>query len=240
MIYEREELSHGPLVEAVVELRVTETLPFGIIPGGVYQLLKNEFAEVGTQQIPPPGIESFPQLEGLVTNKFSSQDKLQWILLGPSTFSVNVVGDYGAYSKFERLIKVALDAYLDVSKAKRIKRVSVRYINLIDATHFEPEADSPFEWSITLPSMVLPKPRTAVSRTTHEFPAERGALGVVMSVPHVLNDGKRGALLDLEFQLHDPPFSATPDVLDWVRDGHDVIYDAFRSLVLPSVYRKLR
>lgn len=63
-------------------------------------------------------------------------------------------------------------------------------------------------------------------------------LALASANPHRLTDGRTGCLLDLDFFVERPTFLAIEDCLPWARQAHDVIYEAFRSVLTPEMYKQ--
>jgi uncharacterized protein (TIGR04255 family) len=234
--YQREQLSKPPLIEAIFEVRAACQTSPNLIPGAISERLKHRFpiAESGA---------------GLVFNtdgaqvgfmeRFLNAERTRLVQCGPELFTVNVLGDYGEFPAFASMINESLGAFYAVARPTKLKRLGVRYINFLPAESITAAGDKPLQIAATFPSDVLPSRHDVALRSLFEFPKQNGKLALAVSNPHELPDGRRGCLLDLDFFVENPTFLAIDDCLPWAKQAHDVIYDAFRSVLTAEMYKQL-
>lgn len=234
VIFKREQLGRPPLVEALFELRADCATPYSIVPGAMYDRLRDRFPTMEVN----PLINTPIEIVGLALHRFTAADGKRMVQCGPGVLTVNVLGDYGAFESFEDLIKAGTDAFFDAAKPTKLHRLGVRYINLLPEDAIQ-RAGQPLRVVTTFPSEGLPPQKTIAAKGTFEYPAERGTLGLAFALPHQMPDGRKGCLLDLDFFTQDAQSFAAPDCLPWVKKGHDVIYQAFRSSLTATMYREL-
>ncbi len=238
MRYRREQLSKPPLIEAVFDVRASCETSAALIPGAIYGRLKSRFPISETTAnliITPPETAQLGSMQ-----RFMNQERTRLIQCGPEMFSVNVLGDYGAFPEFEALIKDALDAFYAEAQPSKLKRLGIRYINLLPAEAIAAAGGRPLRSEISFPSEVLPAQADGIAyRGVFGFPKDNGVLGVAAANPHQFPDGRRGCLLDFDFFIENPTFRAADDCLPWAKRAHDVVYDAFRSILTPEMYKQL-
>jgi uncharacterized protein (TIGR04255 family) len=236
-MYKREQLRKAPLIEAIFEVRATCRTNSGLIPGGLFGLLKDRFPiqEGGTGLVVGPADSA--QLAAM--HRFLSADRKRLVQCGPDLFTVNVLGDYGAFPEFAELIKSSLEAFYSVAVPTKLKRIGIRYINFLPSEAVAAAGNSPLRITAAFPQDVLPKSDSIALRGTFPHPKENGVLGLAIANPHQLGDGRTGCILDFDFFVENPPFLAVEDSLPWAARAHDVIYQAFRSSMTPEMYKQL-
>lgn len=237
MKYQREQLSKPPLIEAIFEVRAACQTSANLIPGAISERLKERFpvAETGAGIVlNADGAAHVGFLE-----RFLNAERTRLVQCGPEMFTVNVLGDYGEFPEFASMIKESLAAFYAVAKPTKLKRLGVRYINFLPADLVGAAAGKPLQIAATFPSDGLPERHELALRSLFEFPKQNGTLALAVANPHQLPDGRRGCLLDLDFFVETPTFLAIDDCLPWAKQAHDVIYDAFRSVLTPEMYKQL-
>lgn len=236
MKYQREQLARPPLIEAVFEVRAACQTPPTLIPGAIYGRLKDRFP----RQESSAGLMMGPDsAQPIFMHRFLASDGKRLLQCAPELFTVNVLGDYGAFPEFERLIADALRAFYAEAAPQKLKRLGIRYINFLPADLIVAAGSAPLRSSTTFPDDVLPRSETLAYRSTFRFPGENGVLGLAIANPHRLPDGRTGCLLDFDFFVENPTFLAVDDCLPWARRAHDVVYQAFRSILSPAMYQQL-
>jgi uncharacterized protein (TIGR04255 family) len=234
--YKREPLTRAPLIEAVFEVRASCQASPALIPGAIYGRLKKRFPvseTAGVINIEPPEAR-FGSVQ-----RFLNEQRTRLVQCGPEMFSVNVLGDYGEFPEYEALIREALEAFYAEAQPTKLKRLGIRYINLLKEEAIASAGGRPLRTDVAFPSDVLPSQDSIAYRGVFSFPKDNGVLGLAVANPHQLPDGRRGCLLDLDFFVENPTFRAVDDCLPWAKRGHDVVYDAFRSILTPEMYNQL-
>jgi uncharacterized protein (TIGR04255 family) len=233
--YQREQLSNPPLIEAMFEIRAACQTSSNLIPGAISERLKERFpvAESGGIVLGTDGSQIG------VMQRFLNGERTRLVQCGPDLFTVNVLGDYGEFPAFAAMIKEALGAFYAVAKPTKLRRLGIRYINFLPAESIAAAGTKPLRIEATFPTEILPSKYDIALRSAFEFPKENGVLGLAVANPHQLTDGRRGCLLDLDFFVENPTFLAVDDCLPWARQAHDVIYDAFRSVLSTEMYKQL-
>lgn len=235
--YQREQLRKPPLIEAVFELRATCRTDATLIPGAIYGKLKGRYPiqESNTGLL----VASPEATKFALMHRFLREDRTHLIQCAPELFTVNVLGDYGAFPDFARLIEEALAAFYEEAVPTKLKRLAIRYINFLPAEAIMAAGGKPLQISATFPTDVLPVQDGLAVRGVFNFPKDNGVLGVAAANHYQLADGRNGCLLDFDFFLENPTFLAKEDCLPWASRAHDVIYQVFRSSLTPAMYRQL-
>lgn len=129
-----------PIEEALVELRFVPTQDWDLtIPGKVHERVKASYpGKPRNQQIVQAEIRSHAGLtpsvavrEGISRIQLVDADGRRILSLGPDVLSVNVLRPYPGWDEFRPRVATALEVYAEVSGAKQINRIGVRYINRI-------------------------------------------------------------------------------------------------------------
>ena len=237
MKYQREQLSKPPLIEAMFEVRAVCQMSATLIPGAIYGKLKNRFPK----QDGNPGVlfasPGTPQIGAM--HRFLADNERRVIQCAPELFTVNVLGDYGAFPEFEALIDEALQAFYAEATPTKLKRLAIRYINFLPTDSIAAAGGSPLRIHTSFPEDVLPSADGLACRGIFKVPEANGVLGLAVANPHRFPDGRTGCLLDFDFFIENPTFLAIEDCLPWARRAHDVIYQAFRSSLTPAMYQQL-
>lgn len=238
MRFEREQLSKPPLVEALVELRARHETPYAAVFGGMFAAISHQFPTVEDLApsigVGPDGVQPTP------VHRFRSKDGMRLIQTGPHLLTVNVLGDYGRFEDFEELLRFAFEAFVNAARPHVCDRIGVRYINHIDESLYG--TSDPLTVKTTYPGEVVQRPAGIAMRAIFDFPKSRGQLGLATSFPTEVK-GRRGCLIDLDFFAKSPAFASPGNMnecLDWIRVAHDEIYQVFRAVIAPDVYKKLR
>jgi uncharacterized protein (TIGR04255 family) len=235
--YQREQLSKSPLIEAMLEIRATCQTSATLIPGAIFGRIKDRFPnqDSNTGLI----IASSESARVAFMHRFLTNDRKKLIQCAPELFTVNVLGDYGTFPEFARLIEDALVAFYAEAVPTKLKRLAIRYINFLPEDAIAASGGPPLQINTVFPTDVLPTEHGLAFRGEFKFPKENGVLGLAAANPHQFPDGRKGCLLDLDFFVENPTFLAAEDCLPWARRAHDVIYQAFRSSLTPTMYKQL-
>jgi uncharacterized protein (TIGR04255 family) len=235
MAYVREPIENPPLVEALFELRAECDVPYVLVPGALHAKLPNYPMIEESDR----AVMGKVKLSSHAFHRFRSDDGTRLVQCGPGLFTVNILGDYGEFEDFEAMIRTGLEAFKEVAKPTKVLRLGVRYVNLIPQECMA-GLDQPLRVTAAFPSDVLPAQDTIAMRGLFSIPEAQGRLGLAVSAPHQLEDGRRGCLLDLDFFQKEPQAIDINGCLPWVETGHDVIYQAFRSCLSEELYARLK
>lgn len=143
--YQSRKYANPPIIEALVDFgfeptgELEETLPEklqahqrlnGLYEGSAWQQqVWRTHITAAAGQLPNVSVGQVP---GRVVLQDTSGARL--ITLGRFVMSVNSLKPYEGWSEFRPRIEAAVDAYADLTGAKRIVRIGVRYINRLQVT----------------------------------------------------------------------------------------------------------
>jgi len=119
-----------PIVEAVVELRFTSTVPPEVIPGLLYENLKGQYPKTTNlpiTNIPESIRNSDPALE--FNPHYAFEGEKISIRVGPKSFAVIATGDYIGWTDFSKAISEAFEVFFNSGICEKAQRIGLRYIN---------------------------------------------------------------------------------------------------------------
>jgi uncharacterized protein (TIGR04255 family) len=235
--FTREQLRRPPLVEALLELQAVPTVPYAIVPGALNQQLARSYPTVEQLNTFAVGDIQIQMPPNVATIRLKSADGKRLVQIGPEVLTVNMVGDYGQYENFQAAMSEALSAFFEVARPGPIRRLGIRYINLVEERFLS--GKDPLRFDASFQSVVLPDKKSFAIRAVFPFADAHGELAIAAARPHALSDGRSGCLLDFDFFSLNPGEMTVQQIGSWANEGHHVIYQAFRSLLGASTYSQL-
>lgn len=229
--FPREKLAKNPLVEALLELQASPTVPYDFIPGGMQQSngLAKDFPLVQpVSHELPPGFELPPgaQLElgpNIARARMTSGDGRRMVQVGPEVVTLNILYPYPGFEALEKDAGRMVRAYLAAARPARIRRMGLRYINLLPTEVLD-------ETRLLLRPLVpdaLPRPSGVRMSCLFQYP--EGTLTVTTGFPFEVPQRGKGQLLDLDFATVQETEPDADLILGWVRVAHGIVYQAFRA-----------
>lgn len=222
-----------PLVqEAVFEIRFETRASWGVLPGRVFEQVKEKFPE--TEDLPASHLPPEVGPLHLPRHRFLSARRGRMIQLGVGMVSTNHLSyeDYAAFlSDSLHMIEVAYSLGL----LTEIGRLGLRYVNSADL-------DRP--WSEILSIRVEAPPEWESEDSVRNFrwvsPADQvGKLTAITSWP-VEGDNTRRVVFDLDCFLENPGALDKASLEEWHREAHERVYQAFVSGLMPKYFSSLR
>lgn len=235
--FKREQLRRPPLLEALIELHASPTVPYQLLPGALHHRLAARYPNVEPLNTFTLGDIQVQLPSTAVTIRMRSSDGRRLVQVGPEVLTVNMIGEYGQFENFQQAMSEALEAFFEVAKPSGLRRLGIRYINLIEE-RFLTGKDA-LRVDAAFPSIALPTKKSFAIRAVFPFSDARGELAIAVVRPHGLADGRLGCLLDFEFFSMNPGELGVSDILGWADVAHDVIYQAFRSCLGDATYSQL-
>ena len=161
-----------PIQEALCELRFASPGSWGLeAPARLHALLKSSYPGEPRQQVHTalevagggdhtPTMSVRPSATRVV---FSSEAGNRLVTVGDSLLSVHVMHPYEGWEAFQRRIGEALDAYVDVTGDRGVRRIGMRYVNRIEidahsmdlADYFHLRALSPRDMDLPVTDLFL-------------------------------------------------------------------------------------
>jgi len=124
-------LIKAPVKEAICEIRCDISKAYSLLPGGLYESIKNSFPTVA--ELPFANINGpIPdELKFIAAHRFVSAKKDFIAQIGPKLCSVNALDPYAGFETFSSHITAVFEAYKRVAEPNKLHRIGLRYINLI-------------------------------------------------------------------------------------------------------------
>jgi uncharacterized protein (TIGR04255 family) len=225
-------LRKPPLIEAVFELRFSTETAYGLIPGRMFDALGDEFPDVEELQTATLPLDiPFP---ALVRHRFKSADGSKLLQTGHGVLSVNHVA-YSRYNDLRGDVARVIEAVIELSLAKEVRRLGLRYINQM-------KLDRAWSSITTLtdhvPEAVSSKIRDRLFRYRLEYEPDR--MNIVLANP--TRDGDEKLLVDLDFfrEEVDLPQMETQAILQWLDIAHERVYEAFTALLTEEYLEEIK
>lgn len=212
-------IKNSPLKEALVEIIFapdkTEARDYSLVVNDLYQRLAKEYPTL----TPLPGASfpfGFP--EPVARHRFTDTKEKRLVNLGENVISINSIR-YEGFTEFKNEIKKVLSEYLAGFKTYQIKRIGLRYINVVDFNGQKPE-----EIFKNLVPNSLEK-RSYASEFVHIY--KYGEMNMMNLRQNFNMIGDHQASLDLDYYKVFNTTLTLNEILAWIENGHTVIEDAF-------------
>jgi uncharacterized protein (TIGR04255 family) len=225
-------LRKPPLIEAVFELRFSTETAYGLIPGRMFDELRNEFPDV--EELETANLPLDIPFPALVRHRFRSGDGSKLFQTGHGVVSVNHVV-YSQYNDLRGDVARVIEAVIKLGLVKEVRRVGLRYINQMTLDR---------EWSsITtltdhIPEAVGSKVRNRRFHYSLEYQPDR----MHMALANMTGDGEEKLQVDLDFfrEEMDLPQMETRAILQWLDIAHERVYEAFTSLLTEEYFKEIK
>ncbi len=212
-------IKNAPLKEALLEVILspdkTEALDYSLLVNELYQKLIKAYPTL----IPLPGATfpfGFP--DPIVRHRFTDSKNTKLVNIGEQVISINSI-KYIGFTEFKDDIKYVLKEYLSSFKQYQIKRIGLRYINVIDTNGQKEER---------IFRNFAPNPLTKKTSASEFVNIYKYEEANAMNYRQSLNViGDKQASLDLDYYKVFNQQLTTKEILDWVENAHSVIEDAF-------------
>ncbi len=126
-------IGKDPIIEAIVELRFTSTIPIDAIFGLVYSKLQKIFPKyeaLGILQLPEMVRNSDKNLEFAPHYKFTNE-QFQ-VNLGPKVIAIINQKPYIGWGKYRKIIETILDELAELNFISTVNRIGIRYIDFFE------------------------------------------------------------------------------------------------------------
>jgi len=229
-----------PIVEALVEVQFGATDEWDLtIPGKLHEhpSIKTAYPGKPRQQKavratirPVAGQSTDVTVQDSVARiLLVSADEKRLLSLGQDALSVNTLAPYEGWTMFRPRVEAAIKAYADVTGAREIRRVEVRYINRIEVADTDVDLADLFNCGSMFPVAIPSELRAFFQRTEHIYDDGTRLLLTFASV--VAGSGASGVLLDLDL-AHDAVQPIYFDqVMSTIDDLHDREKKAFEAVI---------
>lgn len=221
------------VTEALLEVRFAPpVIPYGIIPGILYEALKRYFpkaVELPAAQLP---IGIMP--DTFVRHRFQSEDEGRMYQIGVGVLSVNHIR-YEGFDKFVADCRAVLEVVEQAGMITKIERLALRYINTA-------QLDRPWSEMIQIrvdaPEVILKDVRAQEFKWFTRF-TDTGVLSTTIAWP-IEGGGSPSLVIDLDhfYEVTNP--MTIEQVLKWVHAAHENVYAVFQSSLTSQFFNELR
>ena len=225
-------LQKPPLIEAVFELRFSIDTPYGLIPGRMFDELRDDFPDA--EELQNANLPLNIPFPAVVRHRFRSGDGGKLFQTGNGVLSVNHVV-YSQYNDLRGDVERVIEVVIKLALVKEVRRVGLRYINQMTL-------DRPWSAITTLtdnvPEAVGSKIRDRRLHYSLEYQPDR----MNMNLANVTGDDGEKLQVDLDFfrQEVDLPQMQTQAILQWLDIAHERLYEAFMSLLTEEYLREIK
>jgi uncharacterized protein (TIGR04255 family) len=196
---DRKSYRNPPIEEALVEFRFTDGTYDITVPGKLNELVKAEYPTTREQRVQTVQAVGggAPTLHDEQRVQFVGADGRQLLLLGRDILGASTLKPYEGWSAFRPRIERGLGAYVEVTAARSIRRIGVRYVNRVVLPPAPVVLDDYFVSGPPRPAG-LPKALNAfLSRTEHVYDDGAKLIYTFAGLP-ALEDGSSAVLVDLD------------------------------------------
>lgn len=206
-----------PLAEALAEFYFKPSNWDLVVPGRVYEKLKESFPKRRPHALPNRVV-------------FMSEDERMLIQVAPDLLVVNNVKAYTEWADFYSIIKTAYEVYVDVLGAENLQQLGLQYVNDIHL-----EADSrgvvPIEDYFEFRPLMGPNlpPDYSLFSTIVQFPAVSKDTSVQVCLNSNPTQSAGDVRLDIKaFTVGDVNLDKK-GIFSWLEQSHDDVEKAFEG-----------
>lgn len=225
-------LRKPPLIEAVFEIRYSTETAYGLIPGRMFDELRNLFPDV--EELPTAVLPLDIPFPILVRHRFKSPDGSKLFQTGHGVVSVNHLA-YSDYNDLREDVTRVVDVLIKLGLAKEMRRLGLRYINQM-------ALDRAWSSITTLTERVPEAIGRRIRDRRFQYSLEYEPDRMNMALGTVKRDGQDKLQLDLDFfrEHSDLPQLQTEAILEWLDVAHGQVYDVFTSLLTEEYFREIK
>jgi len=224
-------LRKPPLIEAVFELRFSTETAYGLIPGRMFDELREVFPQV--EELPTATLPLDVPFPALVRHRFRSGDGSKLLQTGHEVVSVNHLA-YSQYNDLRGDAERVIEVLIKLALVKKVRRVGLRYINRLTL-------DRPWSSVTTLTDKVPEAISSRIRNRRFHYNLEYQPDRMNMALANVTGDGAEKLQVDLDFfrEEADVPQMQTHAILEWLDIAHERVYEAFMSLLTVEYLREI-
>jgi len=227
-----------PVVEALCEFQFVPGQPWDLtLPGLIYEKIKDEFPDK-KQQI-GIGVQFRPTEKGVEHKvepappriQFHKKDKTALIQVAPDLLVINQLKPYPSWNKFKPVIVKGFQIYTEVANPKGLRRIGLRYINIIEFDKTPLELKDYFYYYPFIPD-TLPQLHDSFL-TRIEFPHEKGKERLIITLASLIPKKPEivSILLDLDYVMTTPEYISLNEVPEWLGKAHKRVEEAFEACI---------
>ncbi|MHA1310532.1 MAG: TIGR04255 family protein [Candidatus Helarchaeota archaeon] len=162
---------------------------------------------------------------------FLNDDENFFIQIVPNLISCNQIKPYTHWNDFKNEVLSIFEKYIDLVKVKSIKKMTLRYIDLINIPKIDFKFTDYFNYYIHFPDEIPEFDMTRVFiNSILSFKDANGNLNLTLSSAPSKND-VYSFILDWEYFIEDFQGIQLSDISKWGDEAHEYIRKLFESLL---------
>ena len=178
-----------------------------------------------------------PVIKGPERVQMKWPDGSAMVQVGPHLLVINHLRPYSDWEYFRPMILDAFSKHEKISRATKLARIGLRYINQIKL----PEGDCRLETITTLDPKLTGVMNRPLAGMYQRFELEQERPKAVLIVQVGTQRTEQGNFVMLDFDIGSQPqqeFSSIDSVATWLNDAHERIDEAFLAAVNPDLIEK--
>jgi len=222
-----------PIIEAICEFHFSSDIPWDLtFIGLIYEKLKASFPK--KQQLPVSILvtatsntnEQIGTVPMIPLVRFSDSNEKTLVQLGQSLLTVNRLKPYDSWEEFLPSIEKGFKAYCEITNAKGLHHINLRYINRIDIPKSNKLEDS-FQIRPLIPLGLPSNIEAFLIGVNLPYESEKDTLRLQLGTINSEAPDMLTLLLEITYVFAKPEEIALDEVLKRIDAAHKHIEDAF-------------
>lgn len=228
---------NSPIIEAVCEFRFEPGQPWDLtIPGLLYERVRHDFplrrqAPQFHFSLAPGPEECKGQVQPTGRMQFYSNDEKSLVQVGRDLLAVNRLKPYPTWQEFTPQIREAFDAYCEVANPNGIRRIGLRYINLIGVPGDRIEPEQYFHFRPFLGTHLPAEFASFIVGFEVLYEDSRDRLRLQLSTAASEKPSVTAIMLDLDYFLAQPGKVQVAACFDWLEIAHARTEEMFEASI---------
>jgi uncharacterized protein (TIGR04255 family) len=228
-------LTKAPIIETLFEVRFVPSMDYSFFVTELENRLTKEIEK--TEQLVQDSFPEFPAFPGvppLIRKRYHLINNQGLVQVGRGILSINQI-KYDRFENFLNLIKKIMSIFAELEKNSVSKRFGLRYINKISLEK---------NWQDVLSVVIIPPDQiqNGLDSVYYKFVVNKekeGKLQIVLANPVEQGSPLKEVVIDLDhYKDVDEPFKLD-EIISWINEAHQTIYNTFISCLNPSFKKEL-
>ena len=235
-----------PLREVVCEFRFEEDGSWdGASPGLVYATLSNEFPRrlavegpaaspvsfVPPSNLLPAGVEHLELQVGPLENLrfWRESDELGHFSVAPYQLAIRHSRPYPSWEEFSKIVEKGVHAYREVLNPKKVKRIGLRYVNIVDLGQRSALLEEFFEFYPFVGQSIPQTLSRFDCRVQIDFEDARDSLTLRIGNNPRSQGNNAEIILDLDYFLVESDKFYLRETSSWLNTAHSNVKNVFEG-----------
>ncbi len=229
---------YPPVVEALCEFKFIPNQPWDLtLPGLIYEKVREKFPDkrqqtgINVQLVPTErGVEH--KIEPAPPRiQFYKKDKTALIQVAPDLLVINQLKPYLTWNKFKPMIIEAFEIYEGIANPKGIRKIGLRYINILELKDAATEFKDYFKYYPFIPKDLPQSYGPFLTRVV--FPYEKGNENLILSLGTVISQKPNivSLILDIDYGMIKPEYISFDKIPEWLDKAHERVETAFETCI---------